>query len=274
MTSRRAQLASSAVVVLVSACAGALVAAQELERSLRQPIEIAGLFPASEPGPLERRAMPLTPDNPIPRRTRLIRPSYPPEAAVVGARASVTLRVTLDHLGTVGEVRTVGAPILGAMSPGSPADDRAFVTGLLALVKSARDAVSQWLYAPPADAPIAFDVVIGFTPDGDGEVISQSAGRPSHPDVDSAQATPAIKVKHVAPVYPPAAREAKISGIVILEVEIGVEGRVQEARVLRSIPELDDAALEAVRQWEYTPRRVDGEPMPVKMSVTIQFSLQ
>lgn len=78
-------------------------------------------------------------------------------------------------------------------------------------------------------------------------MISQGAGRPSSPDADSPQATPATKVKHVTPVYPP---------------------------VVHSIPELDDAALEAVKQWEYTPRRVDGEPMPVRMTVTIQFSLQ
>ena len=266
-------LASSTLLVIITACVAVHATAQELPRDARELREIAGAFPVSEPGPLERRAKALTPENPIPRRTRLIRPSYPPEAAVVGARASVTLRVTLDHLGTVGEVRTVGGPILGAMSPGSPADDRSFVTGLLALVKSAKDAVSQWLYEPPADAPIAFDVVIGFTPDGDGEVISQRAGRPSPPDVDPVQSTPATKVKHVTPVYPSAAREAKISGTVILEVDIGAEGFVQDARVVRSIPELDDAALEAVRQWVYTPRRINGEPTPLTMTVTIQFSL-
>jgi protein TonB len=272
MTSRRAQLASSTVIVLISAIT--LVAAQEFPRDARELRQIAGAFPQSELGPLERRAKPITPENPIPRRTRLVRPPYPPEAATVGAHARFTLRVTIDHLGTVGEVRTVGAPILGAMAPPGPTEARAFTEGLLALVRSAKDAVSQWLYEPPADAPIAFDVVIAFTPEGDGEVISQGAARLSSPDADSPQATPATKVKHVIPVYPPAAREAKISGIVILEVEIGVEGFVQEARVVRSIPELDDAALEAVKQWEYTPRRVDGEPMPVKMTVTIQFSLQ
>ena len=70
------------------------------------------------------------------------------------------------------------------------------------------------------------------------------------------------KVKHVSPVYPPAARDAKITGVVILEARIGADGRVLDARVLRSIPELDQAALDAVKQWEYTPtareRRADA----------------
>ena len=63
--------------------------------------------------------------------------------------------MTLDHLGTVGEVRALGVPILGAVPSGTPADEQAFRAGLLALVESAKDAVGQWLYDPPADAPIA-----------------------------------------------------------------------------------------------------------------------
>jgi TonB family protein len=188
----------------------------------------------------------------------------------------VTLRVTLDHLGTVQEVRTIGAPILGSIAPGTPTEERAFRAGLLALVQSAKDAVGQWLYDPPAEAPIAFNVVIGFTSDALGEVISQNASneRLSTPQGDSPQSTPATKVKHVTPIYPAAAREAKIAGTVILEAQVATDGRVSEVRVVRSIPELDDAAIEAVKQWEYTPRRIDGVPTPVTMTLTIQFSLQ
>jgi protein TonB len=202
----------------------------------------------------------------------------------VGARATVTLRVTVDHLGTVGEVRTVGVPILGAVSPPSPAEERAFTAGLLALIRSAKDAVGQWLYEPPADSPIAFDVVIGFSSEGgDGEVIAQSAGRTEQPaagivpqptDRGGSNVQNPRKVKHVNPVYPAAAREKKITGVVILEARIETDGRILEARVLRSIPELDDAALEAVKQWEFTPTIINGVPTPVTMTMTIQFSLE
>jgi len=273
MTLRRAGLISSAVVVLTASVEMRL-AAQELAAGQGQ--QIAGAFPQSQAGPLERSAKPITPENPIPRRTRLVRPPYPPEAATVGARATVTLRVTLDHLGTVGEVRTVGVPILGAMAPPGPTEERAFTDGLLALIRSAKDAIGQWRYEPPADAPIAFDVVIGFTSEADGEVLAQAARRDSPPtgaSVGSGLASPR-KVKHVNPVYPVAAREAKITGVVILEAQIGQDGRVLDARVLRSIPELDAAAVDAVKQWEFTPTLINGAPMPVTMTVTVQFSLQ
>jgi len=49
---------------------------------------------------------------------------------------------------------------------------------------------------------------------------------------------------------------------------------VTDAKVLRSIPLLDNAALEAVRQWEFTPTLLNGVPVPVIMTVTVQFTLQ
>lgn len=278
MTSRRALAASSLLVFM----GGIVTAAQELPPSTGQGWQLAGAFPDSQPGPLERSAKPVTPDNPIPRRTRLVRPSYPPEAAVVGARANVRLRVTVDHLGSVGEVRALGGPLLGAVAPASPSEQPAFSAGLLALARSATDAVAQWLYEPPADAPIVFDVVIAFTSEGDGEVIAQSAAQSSSPastvtqPVDAGQAPTAPspkKVKHVNPIYPAAARERRITGVVILEARIGADGRVVDASVLRSIPELDQAALDAVKQWEFTPTLINGVETPVTMTMTIQFSL-
>lgn len=82
------------------------------------------------------------------------------------------------------------------------------------------------------------------------------------------------KVKDVRPAYPPDARAAGIQGVVILETTIDTEGRVSDAKVLRSIPVLDDAALEAVRQWEFTPTEFNGMLVPVIMTVTVNFTLQ
>jgi periplasmic protein TonB len=75
------------------------------------------------------------------------------------------------------------------------------------------------------------------------------------------------------PVYPPMARAAGIAGIVIIEATIGADGRVVNARVLRGKPLLDQAALDAVRTWEYTPTMLNGVPVPVIMTVTVQFTL-
>ena len=86
--------------------------------------------------------------------------------------------------------------------------------------------------------------------------------------------SPPTKIRDVPPVYPPLAWAARVQGVVILEAVIGPSGRVTDVKVLRSVPLLDDAAITAVRQWEYTPTLVNGVPVPVIMTVTINFALQ
>jgi protein TonB len=82
------------------------------------------------------------------------------------------------------------------------------------------------------------------------------------------------KVVYVAPVYPDLALKAGIGGMVIVEATIDERGRVQDAKVLRGVPVLDAAALEAVRQWVYTPTLLDGVPTPVVMTVTVRFMVR
>ena len=75
------------------------------------------------------------------------------------------------------------------------------------------------------------------------------------------------------PVYPEAAKAAGIEGVVILEIVIGEDGSVIEVQVVRSIPELDQAAIDAVSQWQYEPTLLNGEPVEIEMTVTINFTL-
>jgi protein TonB len=81
------------------------------------------------------------------------------------------------------------------------------------------------------------------------------------------------KVKDVRPMYPAEAQAAKIQGVVIIEATIDEYGRIVQACVLRSIPLLDEAALQAVGQWEFTPTLLNGAPVPVIMTVTVNFTL-
>jgi len=81
------------------------------------------------------------------------------------------------------------------------------------------------------------------------------------------------KIKDVKPIYPPLAMSAGVQGIVILEATIDTDGSVVDARVLRSIPLLDNAAIDAVRQWQFTPTLLNGQPTPIIMSVTVNFQL-
>jgi protein TonB len=82
------------------------------------------------------------------------------------------------------------------------------------------------------------------------------------------------KIVDVAPVYPPLARETHVQGVVILEVVIDDDGDVASARVLRSVTLLDQAAVEAVRRWRFSPARLNGEAIPVVMTVTVNFTLR
>jgi protein TonB len=85
---------------------------------------------------------------------------------------------------------------------------------------------------------------------------------------------PPTKTKDVRPTYPSIAQSARVQGVVIIEATIGPDGRVQEAKVLRSIALLDAAALDAVKQWVFTPTTLNGVPVPVIMTVTVNFTLQ
>ena len=59
----------------------------------------------------------------------------------------------------------------------------------------------------------------------------------------------------------------------IIEATIGENGKVVNARVIKSVKLLDDAALDAVKQWEFTPTLLNGQPQTVIMSVTVNFTL-
>jgi TonB family protein len=83
-----------------------------------------------------------------------------------------------------------------------------------------------------------------------------------------------MKIRDVKPVYPPIAQSARVQGVVILEVLIDTAGYVADARILRSIPLLDQAAYDSVKQWEFTPSLLNGLPTPVVMTVTVNFVLQ
>jgi len=81
------------------------------------------------------------------------------------------------------------------------------------------------------------------------------------------------KVHDVAPRYPVVAQQSRVQGFVILEAVISEDGAVQSLRVLRSQSLLDAAAVEAVRQWRFTPTLLNGQPVPVVMTVTVNFRL-
>ena len=83
---------------------------------------------------------------------------------------------------------------------------------------------------------------------------------------------PPRKVKDVAPVLSAQAIQAGIRGSVVFEIVVDQTGSISKATVLRSLPFLDQAALDCVKQWEYTPLVIDGMPRSVVMTVTVTFA--
>src|SRR5205807_1142385 len=77
------------------------------------------------------------------------------------------------------------------------------------------------------------------------------------------------KIKDVKPIYPQVAMAAKVEGMVIIEATIGKDGSVQDAKILRHVPLLDQAAMDAVKEWKFTPTTLNGQPVEVLMTVTV-----
>jgi TonB family protein len=89
----------------------------------------------------------------------------------------------------------------------------------------------------------------------------------------STGATTPRPFQKVAPVYPPAARQQGIEGIVILAVTVDTNGELADIQVLKGHPLLNDAAIEAVRQWRYIPAVLNGRPYPCTLTITLKFTM-
>ena len=92
--------------------------------------------------------------------------------------------------------------------------------------------------------------------------------------VDGDRVRPPKAVHRVDPSYTDAARKAGTTGQVVLECIVDEEGKIADVKVVRGLPEgLDQAAIDAIRQWRFEPARLDGEPVKVRFTLTINFKL-
>jgi TonB family protein len=154
-----------------------------------------------------------------------------------------------------------------------------------AMVKASSDSVRQWRFEAPATAPASVRVPSRFDIAGGHAAIGSIKPQAGYPPsviavppgdalrVGGAVATPK-KIVNVPPAYPQAAMDAKVQGAVVLQVTLDPGGVPTDVEVVESIPALDAAAIEAVRQWRYEPTLMNGEPVPVAMLVTLTFSLE
>jgi periplasmic protein TonB len=115
---------------------------------------------------------------------------------------------------------------------------------------------------------------VGDGPAGESASSGGSGVGPSGPLRLGSTVAPPKKIKDVRPVYPRVGLATQAQGTVILDVTIGTDGKVQDAKVIHSVPQLDQAALEAVRQWEYEPTRINGALVALIMTVVVNFAIQ
>jgi protein TonB len=130
---------------------------------------------------------------------------------------------------------------------------------------------------PPGEPPCFWNCGEG-RPDVDVLIADggrgNSGGTPTTPIPVGGRIREPKKLRHVIPAYPELAKKAGVTGVVILECVIDERGRVASVSVLRGVPLLDEAAVEAVRQWAYTPTLLNGVPVPVVMTVTVHFTME
>jgi TonB family protein len=81
-------------------------------------------------------------------------------------------------------------------------------------------------------------------------------------------------ITKVNPIYPPEAKKARIQGAVVLKAVIGKDGHVENLKVVTGPSELQQSALDAVRQWVYKPYLVNGAPIEVETKISVIYTLQ
>jgi TonB family protein len=187
-----------------------------------------------------------------PKIIKRVDPKYPEDARKAGIQGVVILEARIDIYGAVKDVMVLRS--------------------VPALNQAAIDAVKQWVYEPLVingkAQEAVFTTTIRFGLNGHGKKPGEE--RPSE---TTGQAEPRL-IKKVDPVYPEAARKAGIEGTVLLEAKTDTKGDVVAVRVLKSVPELDQSAIEALKQWKYEPYVVDGKPAGLVFTVTIRFALK
>jgi TonB family protein len=187
-----------------------------------------------------------------PKLLKKVNPVYPEDARKRGVQGTVILEAKIDESG-----RVIDTMVLRSV----PELDQAAV-----------DAVKQWVYEPmvingqPMKA--VFTLTVRFQL-GEKDIEEFAAGAVKVKD----QIKPPRLVKVVDPVYPEIARQSRVQGAVILQARTDVEGRVKDVMILRSIPPLDQAAMEAVKQWAYEPLVIDGQAREAVFTVTVRFDL-
>lgn len=230
------------------------------------------------------------PASPSRRVVSNVQPEYPEDAQRLGLEAGLDLRITVDREGRVTTTeRLGGGTSVHRDDPNVRARAEFVATNANAFWHAAEAAARQWRFEP-AQSAMTCVISFAFRLTASGDNATRRAASQVAPVIvpvtGSAQPglqapggvvrvggdvrPPRILVK-ANPVYPDEAKATGIRGVVLLEIRIAGDGSVSDVQVLRSIPMLDQAAIDAVKQWKYEPTLVGGVPVEVAMNVYVNF---
>jgi TonB family protein len=275
MSRRRASVAAA---LLMSVMAGTylmatglfpLRAGGDFETVVRAPgrhIELERVF--------SRAQAPVPPSSEARRQIRMTPAEYPPDALAKGIRGMVTVDITINPAGDV----TTASVVSGPQELRSAAFTAAMGLKYEAGPSTTTGRVGVQFQIDRTSWGVR---VVELRSGGEVSAELQTAARQIRDADDWKDAVrvggnirPPKKVKDVPPDYPKAAQDARVQGVVIVEARIDENGDVNDIRVLRSIPLLDQAAIDAVKQWKYEPVLLNGASTPVVMTMTINFTLR
>jgi TonB family protein len=236
--------------------------------SNREPAALVAAPPAEPPQvkfvvEVDARAQP-----PYPYRVRMaatllhsVEPVYPAQAKAAGIQGDVKLNVVIGMDGRIINVEAIaGYPLLAA---------------------AAIDAVRQYIYQPRIlgngeRVEIQTTVTIPFRLEG-GAAVTQDGGQAPEPQPSqqSPGNSPPRLIYKVEPEYPMEAREAQRQGTVTIAITIGADGVPKDGGRLMNSPgfNLEQPALNAVRQWKFKPALQDGQPVDSTAIVEVRFRL-
>lgn len=198
-----------------------------------------------------------------PVRLKEVKPVYTPAAKAAGLQGTVELEAVIGIDGAVKDVRVTRS-----------------LDATLGLDANAMDAVRQTPFTPckRGDVPVPCLVVFELHYTLDNDANGQTPfGVGAYTQAEQPQLALPVRVRTIQPSYTPEAMRAKIEGSVTVECVVGSNGVVTEARVIRSLDRelgLDQKALEAVRATPFTPGRLNGVSVPVRIIMEVNFTLR
>ena len=220
-------------------------------------------------------------------------PVYPPNAKSAGIQGLVLLDAVIDTDGSPKSLRVVSSGIdpdlaraavdavkqwhwQPAISNGAPVESETSVTvnfrtvtgGVRGGVEAARP-LQQVPDMTPPEAHVGTGIGIGI-----GGGVSADTPPPAQRIRVGGNIQQTMLVSQVKPIYPQEAKDARIQGVVVLEATIAKEGNVQQIKVVSGNPALQQAAIDAVSQWKYKPTLLNGQPVEVVTTITVNFAFQ